>query len=73
MQTTHWQKSTYSGDSSNCVEIAAEPSIVRIRDSKNAGGSQLAFPSSAWTSFISHTASGSINNRPPGIRGEPNA
>ncbi|KUL30100.1 DUF397 domain-containing protein [Streptomyces regalis] len=23
MQTTHWQKSTYSGDGSNCVYVAA--------------------------------------------------
>ncbi|WP_369246967.1 DUF397 domain-containing protein [Streptomyces sp. R41] len=23
MQTFHWQKSTYSGDSSNCVYVAA--------------------------------------------------
>ncbi|MFF0017914.1 DUF397 domain-containing protein [Streptomyces sp. NPDC005374] len=57
MQPIHWQKSTYSGDGSNCVEIAAAPAAIHVRDSKNAEGPHLAFPTAAWTQFISHTAS----------------
>ncbi|WP_079141297.1 DUF397 domain-containing protein [Streptomyces sp. LUP47B] len=57
MQNLQWRKSTYSGDSSNCVEIAATPAVIHIRDSKNAEGPHLAFPFVAWTHFLSHTAS----------------
>ncbi|WP_079173094.1 DUF397 domain-containing protein [Streptomyces monashensis] len=58
MQTLHWQKSIYSGDSSNCVEIATTPSAIHIRDSKNTGGLQLTITSSTWTEFIRYAAGG---------------
>jgi hypothetical protein len=63
VQNPHWQKSTYSGDSSNCVEIAAAPTTVHIRDSKKTQGPNLAFQLSAWVSFISHAASGSCSRQ----------
>jgi hypothetical protein len=34
MPTLRWTKSTYSADGSNCVEMAATPTTVHIRDSK---------------------------------------
>ncbi|MFF5491963.1 DUF397 domain-containing protein [Streptomyces aquilus] len=64
MHTTHWQKSSYSGDGSNCLEISIAPTTVHVRDSKNTEGAHLAFPPSAWTSFISHSASDSNNQQP---------
>ena len=34
MQTLHWQKSSYSGDGSNCVNIAATPTgTLHLRES----------------------------------------
>ncbi|WP_406352625.1 DUF397 domain-containing protein [Streptomyces sp. NBC_00658] len=34
MQTTNWQKSTFSGDSSNCVYVAAPtPVSIHLRES----------------------------------------
>jgi len=34
MSTDHWQKSTYSGDASNCVYVAATPAgQVHLRES----------------------------------------
>jgi hypothetical protein len=34
MQTTNWQKSTFSGDSSNCVYVAdATPRTILLRES----------------------------------------
>lgn len=34
MRTIHWQKSTYSGDGSNCVYVAATPTgAVHLRES----------------------------------------
>ncbi|MBT2421923.1 DUF397 domain-containing protein [Streptomyces sp. ISL-22] len=56
MQTLHWQKSTYSGDGSNCVEIATTPTTIHIRDSKNPTGPHLTLPPTAWAHFLSHTA-----------------
>ena len=57
MQTLRWQKSTYSGDGSNCVEIATTPTTIHIRDSKNPTGPHLTLRATAWTDFLSHTAS----------------
>ncbi|CAL9439742.1 hypothetical protein SUDANB58_02221 [Streptomyces sp. enrichment culture] len=54
MQTFDWRKSTYSGDGSNCVEIATTPGTVLVRDSKNPAGPHLALPPAAWADFLSH-------------------
>jgi hypothetical protein len=52
-----WHKSSYSGDSGDdCIEVAASPTTIRIRDSKNPAGPQLALSPTAWTEFITHTA-----------------
>ncbi|MFF7138727.1 DUF397 domain-containing protein [Streptomyces sp. NPDC008196] len=59
----HWRKSSYSGDGSNCVEIAAALTAIHIRDSKTMGSPHLAFRPSAWMPFISHTASNSRSRR----------
>ncbi|MFI2432541.1 DUF397 domain-containing protein [Streptomyces sp. NPDC018693] len=52
MQTLRWQKSTYSGDSSNCVEIATAPATIHIRDSKSTTGPHLTFPPTTWSVFL---------------------
>ncbi|MFK0116619.1 DUF397 domain-containing protein [Streptomyces sp. NPDC090994] len=56
MPELDWQKSTYSGDSSNCVEIATTPTTILIRDSKALPGPYLTFAPSAWAEFLSHAA-----------------
>ncbi|WOX10041.1 DUF397 domain-containing protein [Streptomyces sp. N50] len=34
MTPPHWQKSTYSGDASNCVNVAAStPNTIHLRES----------------------------------------
>ncbi|WP_406312350.1 DUF397 domain-containing protein [Streptomyces sp. NBC_00114] len=50
----NWQKSSYSGsgDGNNCVEIAALPTRVAIRDSKAPSQGVLALPTGAFTTFI---------------------
>ncbi|MFH8405117.1 DUF397 domain-containing protein [Streptomyces sp. NPDC018019] len=54
-----WRKSSYSGsDADSCVEIAVCPGAVRIRDSKNTGGPQLAVSPRAWAAFIPFVAAG---------------
>ncbi|WP_281904455.1 DUF397 domain-containing protein [Streptomyces olivaceus] len=52
-----WFKSSYS-DSSNsneCVEVAAAPSTVHVRDSKSPQGAQLALAPEAWVGFLAYT------------------
>ncbi|MFF0084649.1 DUF397 domain-containing protein [Streptomyces canus] len=63
MQPIHWRKSTYSGDGSNCVEIAAVSSTTHVRDSKMSGSPDLVFQSFAWVAFVSHTASRSLSRQ----------
>ncbi|SCL29700.1 protein of unknown function [Micromonospora nigra] len=49
-----WRKSTRSGgNGGECVEVADNlPGIVAVRDSKDPHGPALAFPASAWATFV---------------------
>jgi uncharacterized protein DUF397 len=50
-----WFKSSYSGSSGDdCVEVAAAPGSVRVRDSKVDEGPQLALSPAAWRDFVTH-------------------
>lgn len=50
-----WFKSSYSGSSGDsCVEVAAAPDAVRVRDSKVQAGPQLALSPAAWRDFVAH-------------------
>ncbi|MFP8904231.1 DUF397 domain-containing protein [Streptomyces atacamensis] len=52
-----WVKSSYSGSNNNdCVEVAATPGTVHVRDSKDIRGPRLAFAPDAWADFLSRTA-----------------
>jgi hypothetical protein len=47
-----WRTSSHSGANGDCVEVARPaPGVIAVRDSKNPGGSALAFPSVHWTAF----------------------
>ena len=52
-----WRKSNGSGDG-NCVEVAALPDGVAVRDSKDPSGPMLQFDRTAWASFIDGIRSG---------------
>jgi hypothetical protein len=52
VHTIHWRKSSYSGDGSNCVEIATSPTTIHIRDSKNTTGPYLTITPSTWADFL---------------------
>ncbi|MFJ9536315.1 DUF397 domain-containing protein [Streptomyces sp. NPDC101225] len=49
-----WRKSSYSGegDGDNCVELAATPTRVGIRDSKTPTRATLTFPAPTFTAFL---------------------
>ncbi|MCX4531832.1 DUF397 domain-containing protein [Streptomyces sp. NBC_01669] len=57
MSTTDlaWFKSSYSsGSGDSCVEVAASPDTVHVRDSKIEEGPQLALSPTAWTGFVAY-------------------
>ncbi|MEJ8650604.1 DUF397 domain-containing protein [Streptomyces sp. MS1.AVA.3] len=48
-----WFKSSYSGnEGGECVEVAAPPGAVHVRDSKAPARAQLAFPRAQWAAFV---------------------
>ncbi|PJE98250.1 DUF397 domain-containing protein [Streptomyces carminius] len=52
-----WVKSSYSGsDNNDCVEVAAIPGTIHVRDSKDVRGPKLAFTPGAWAGFVAYTA-----------------
>ncbi|MEU3304972.1 DUF397 domain-containing protein [Streptomyces sp. NPDC006678] len=47
-----WFKSSYSSEQGGaCVEVAAHPTAVHVRDSKNPGGPMLTLAPGVWSSF----------------------
>ncbi len=47
-----WRTSSYTGNGSACVEVAAAPAGVLVRDSKDPEGPTLAVPTTAWRVFL---------------------
>jgi hypothetical protein len=52
-----WIKSSYSGYSGECVEVAAGHAI-RVRDSKHPRGAVLNFTQAEWDTFIGGVRNG---------------
>jgi Domain of unknown function (DUF397) len=51
-----WRKSSYSSSNGgNCVEVAATPYTIAVRDSKNPGDATLAFVRDSWQAFTRRT------------------
>ncbi len=59
-----WQKSTYSGDASNCVEIATTPTTIHIRDSKTPTARHLTLTPSTWADFLPYVRAGQGSGTP---------
>ncbi len=47
-----WRKSSYSGNSGNCVEVADLGAAVAVRDSKGPNRSVLVVTRGEWQMFI---------------------
>ncbi len=56
-----WRRSSYSGTGNNCVEAAALPGVVAVRDSKDPQGPKLAFTPDAWKTFTRHIKAGDLD------------
>jgi hypothetical protein len=53
LSCAEWQKSSYSSQSGNCVEVARNlPGLVAVRDSKEPGGAKLVVSRELWLAFI---------------------
>jgi hypothetical protein len=52
-----WIRSSYSTDEGpDCVEVAAAPATVLVRDSKNPAGPRLALAPAAWMTFLPYVS-----------------
>ncbi|MFE9938174.1 DUF397 domain-containing protein [Streptomyces hirsutus] len=48
-----WFKSSYSGsEGGQCLEVAAHPTAIHIRDSKTLGAPHLTVTPETWTAFL---------------------
>jgi hypothetical protein len=51
-----WFKSSYSGaEGGDCVEVAASPQAIHVRDSKDTARPGLAIGQDAWEIFVAYT------------------
>ncbi|GGZ15108.1 DUF397 domain-containing protein [Streptomyces poonensis] len=52
-----WIKSSYStADGPSCVEVAAPPAHILVRDSKNPRGPRLTLTPTAWAAFLPYAS-----------------
>ncbi|MEU9240394.1 DUF397 domain-containing protein [Streptomyces shenzhenensis] len=52
-----WFKSSHSaGNGGECVEVAASPGTVHVRDSKDTARAALTVEPAAWTAFVGFAA-----------------
>ena len=56
-----WRKSSYSSDTGGqCVEVAAQPCRIAIRDSKNPDGPAFLTTPAAFAAFVAAAAEGGL-------------
>ncbi|WP_028477300.1 DUF397 domain-containing protein [Nocardia sp. CNY236] len=61
MSGAKWFKSSRSGPSKECVEVAFHEGVVGVRDSKNPSGPALVFTPSEWDSFTAGVTDGELD------------
>jgi hypothetical protein len=63
LSRAQWKKSSYSGNTGNCVDVAiiqncvcvevsSTPSVIAVRDSTDPHGPALAFAADDWQEFL---------------------
>jgi hypothetical protein len=62
LSAARWRRSSRSGDShGNCVELAATPATIGVRDSKNASGPILELTRSHLRTLLTSIKSGDLD------------
>ena len=61
--TLIWRKSSQSGESGGCVEVAMSDSLVLVRDSRNQSGSVLEFKAAQWLGLVRRIKNGEPADR----------
>jgi hypothetical protein len=56
-----WRKAVRSMNAGDCVEVAPANGKIFVRDSKNAGGPALEYPTDAWRNFLANAKQGSMD------------
>ncbi|GAA1906424.1 hypothetical protein GCM10009837_32380 [Streptomyces durmitorensis] len=51
-----WRRSSFSGYSGDCVEVAFEREAVLVRDSQNPSGPRVVFSGKRWQAFLNALA-----------------
>jgi uncharacterized protein DUF397 len=52
MTSVRWRKSSHSGNTTDCVEVAMTEREIGVRDTKNPTPT-LSFETTEWTAFLS--------------------
>lgn len=63
-----WRKSTASGDSGDCVEVAFIADAVLVRNSKDPSGPRLSFSYSEWAAFLTGARRGEFGEARSDLR-----
>lgn len=53
--TENWHKSSYSGGSGDCVEVAETPQSVKVRDTDHRELGHLTFSPREWAALLHST------------------
>jgi hypothetical protein len=60
--TAHWFKSSFSGGSNGCVEVAfLDDGSTAVRDSKDRTGPALIFTPAEWDAFVNGARAGEFD------------
>lgn len=57
-----WRKSSHSASQGDCIEVAAHPQAVHIRDSKDPDGPALTVSPAAWARFVAFAAGADLTS-----------
>ncbi|MCK8677841.1 DUF397 domain-containing protein [Streptomyces lichenis] len=63
LSSVEWRKSSYSGGTGQCVEVARLADAVALRDSKDPQGPALAFAPAGFSAFVRGVAGGGFEER----------
>jgi hypothetical protein len=61
LSRARWRKSTHSGNTGNCVEVAITESATGIRDSKDPSGVVLVVALQEWGAFVQEIQTGELS------------